>query len=131
MADAVVVNIVGLGTDVVEIPRFRTVLARTPRLAQRVFTESERALAAERSDGVPTLAARFAVKEAVMKALGVGIGEVAFADIEVTPATDGPPQVLVSGRAAARAHRLGVRTWWCSLSHADTVAVATVLAVGP
>lgn len=123
-------NVLGLGTDVVEIPRFRSVLARTPRLTNRLFTESERALAAERSDGVPTLAARFAVKEAAMKAMGVGIGAVAFAEIEVTPAADGPPRVIVHGRAAQRAHDLGVEQWWCSLSHAETVAVATVLAVG-
>ena len=62
---------IGVGLDVVDIERFREVLARRPAMHQRLFTDGERALAAGRTDPVPALAVRFAAKEAVMKALGV------------------------------------------------------------
>ncbi|MFZ4585676.1 MAG: holo-ACP synthase [Acidimicrobiia bacterium] len=120
----------GLGTDVVEIPRFRAVLERRPAIVGRLFTESEQALAGERSDGVPALAVRFAAKESVMKALGVGIGAIRFTDIEITRALDGPPMVALHGAAAELAAARGVTGWMCSLSHGDDVAVATVLALG-
>lgn len=123
-------SVLGLGTDVVEIPRFRVVLARRPAIERRLFTAGERGLAGERADGVPALAVRFAAKEAVMKALGVGLGALDFAEVEVTPAHDGPPAVVLTGRAANLAAARGVVSWICSLSHGREVAVATVLALG-
>lgn len=118
----------GVGTDVVDLDRFRAALERTPRLADRIFTADERARAARRRDPVPTLAARFAAKEAVMKVLGVGIGAVAFQDIEVTAEPSGRPSLRLTGRAATLASEAGVSTWHLSLSHSDLVAVAVAAA---
>ena len=70
----------GIGIDAVEVDRFRTVLRRTPGVADRVFTDGERAAGARRRDPAQRLAARFAAKEAVMKALGVGLGAFRFQD---------------------------------------------------
>lgn len=119
---------IGLGTDVVDIDRFRTVLERTPRVADRAFTDDERALAASRRDPVPALAARFAAKEAVMKALGVGLGAFELRDVEVVRAASGQPTLSLTGRAAALADEAGVTRWHLSLSHSDLVAVAVVAA---
>ncbi|HYI61374.1 MAG TPA: holo-ACP synthase [Acidimicrobiales bacterium] len=118
----------GLGTDVVDLDRFRAVLARTPRMADRLFTDAERARAAGRRDPVPTLAARFAAKEAVMKVLGAGLGDVAFHEIEVGAEPSGRPTVGLTGRAAALAAGAGITTWHLSLSHSDLVAVAVAAA---
>ncbi|HVM01933.1 MAG TPA: holo-ACP synthase, partial [Acidimicrobiales bacterium] len=74
---------IGIGIDAVEVGRFRRALARTPRMAERLFTDGERAYGARFADPAPRLAARFAAKEATMKALGVGIGAVGFHDVEV------------------------------------------------
>lgn len=123
-------EVLGLGTDLVEIPRFRAVLDRRPRLAARVFDERERAALAGRRDPVPGLAARFAAKEAVMKALGVGLGAFPLVEVEVTRREDGEPVLELHGRAAALAERRGVREWRLSLSHTDTTAMAVALALG-
>ena len=72
-----------MGIDSVDITRFRRLLARRPQAAERIFTVAERSLLSGRVDAVPGLAARFAAKEATMKALGTGIGGVRFADVEV------------------------------------------------
>jgi len=120
--------VIGIGIDAVEIGRFREVLQRRPLMAERLFSGAERALAGERADPVPTLAARFAAKEAAMKALCTGIGGVDFADIEVLATDDGAPRLSVGGRAAARAGALGVTNWHVSLSHTDTLATAIVVA---
>lgn len=120
----------GVGIDAVDIARFRDVLARRPAVADRLFTPAERRRAARGADGVPSLAARFAAKEATMKALGVGIGAVDWHDVEVLAADSGAPVLHVSGRAALRATAAGVGRWHVSLTHTDTVAMATVLAEG-
>jgi holo-[acyl-carrier protein] synthase len=114
----------GLGTDVVDLDRFRTALTRTPALADRLFTDGERAHAATRRDPVPTLAVRFAAKEAVMKVLGVGLGAIDWHDVEVVREESGRPRLVVGGRAAALAAEAGVTTWHLSLSHSDLVAIA-------
>lgn len=118
----------GVGIDVVDLDRIRAALERTPSLVERVFTPAERALAHGRRDPVPTLAARFAAKEAVMKALGVGLGAIDWHDVEVVREDSGRPHLRVSGRAAALAHAAGVRTWHVSLSHSALVATAVVAA---
>lgn len=119
---------IGVGIDIVEIERFRQVLARRPRVADRVFSVRELTALAGRRDPVPSLAARFAAKEAVMKALAVGIGEVDFADMEVVSDPGGAPRLTVSGRAAARADALGVSGFEVSLSHTGSLATAVVIA---
>jgi holo-[acyl-carrier protein] synthase len=120
--------VIGLGTDVVDLERFRTALERTPNLVPRLFTEGERALASSRRDPIPALAARFAAKEAVMKVLGVGLGAIDWHDVEVVREESGQPRLRITGRAAARADAAGVTGWHLSLSHSDLVAIAVAAA---
>jgi len=124
-------NICGIGVDAVDVERFRRVLERRPGLAERLFTASERDYAASGRDPGARLAARFAAKEAVLKALGVGIGSAGMLEVEVVRGEDGRPLLSLSGRAAALAERRGVRHWHVSLTHTDLVAVASVVAEGP
>ena len=114
--------IVGIGIDVVDIARFTATLERTPSLRERLFTPSER--------GLPdaSLAARFAAKEALAKALGAP-GDLRWQDAQVESLPSGRPVLRVSGTVAVRAAQLGVTTWHLSLSH-DTVATAIVIAEG-
>ena len=120
---------IGLGLDAVEVGRFRRVLARTPALADRLFTDAERAYAARFADPAPRLAARFAAKEATMKALGVGLGAFDFRDVEVVSAPSGAPALHLSGRAAALAESQGVTSFRVSLTHTDSMAEAVVAAL--
>lgn len=107
----------------------RTVLARTPTLAERVFTEGERAYADAARDPSERYAARFAAKEAAMKALGVGLGEVDWHDLEVVRSASGAPELVVRGRALERAADLGVQAWKLTMSHTTTMAEAIVVAL--
>ncbi|MDQ6797654.1 MAG: holo-ACP synthase [Actinomycetota bacterium] len=120
---------VGIGIDAVEIDRFRVVLARRPHLARRLFTEAERAYGERFSDPAPRLAARWAAKEAVMKALGVGLGAFAFCDVEVMSAPSGAPSLVLRGAAAALADHQGVSGWRLSLTHTATLAGAVAVAL--
>lgn len=121
--------LVGIGLDSVDIPRFAVMLGRRAALAPRLFTDHERAYAGGLADPVPSLAARFAAKEAVMKSLGVGLGSLDWWDVEVRRRTSGRPTLVVVGRAAALAARRGVAGWQVSLTHTDTVASAVVAAL--
>jgi holo-[acyl-carrier protein] synthase len=115
----------GVGVDVVDVGRFGEVLARRPKIAERLFTEAERADGA----GDPQrLAARFAAKEATMKALGTGIGGFGWHDVEVVRPPLGAPSLRLSAAAASLADRRGVARWHVSLTHTATVAVAMVVA---
>jgi len=120
--------VIGVGIDAVDVERFRRLLSRRPQLAGRVFTEAERSSVSMRFDPVPGLAARFAAKEAAMKALGTGLGGVRFAEVEVVRDPSGAPHLELSGLAAARADALGVQSWHVSLTHTDSVAAAVVVA---
>jgi holo-[acyl-carrier protein] synthase len=113
--------IVGVGIDVVDLARFARSLERTPALAVRLFTEDERRLPSR------SLAARFAAKEALAKALGAPRG-LKWTDAEVRRDPDGRPGLHVEGTVAAAATRLGVTSWHISLSHDGGVAVAVVIA---
>ncbi|MDP4692866.1 MAG: holo-ACP synthase [Ilumatobacteraceae bacterium] len=126
MADPAIM--IGLGVDAVDIERFRDVLSRTPSLKTRVFTSAELELAGTRKDATGALAARFAVREATMKALGVGLGAFDFHDVSVRKAASGAPELIVSGRAQELAEQLGITQWRVSLSHTYIVAVAVVAA---
>jgi holo-[acyl-carrier protein] synthase len=119
---------IGIGVDVVEIERFRQSLARTPSMRERLFTEIELAYVAPKNDPVPSLAARFAAREAVMKALGLGLGAFGFHEVWVERAESGAPSLAVTGRAAELADAAGVSRWHLSLTHSDLVAVAYVVA---
>jgi holo-[acyl-carrier protein] synthase len=111
-----------VGVDLLEIDRLERALALRPRLAERLFTEGERAYAAGRGRPGQHLAARFCAKEAVAKALGLRVWS--FRDVEVLGG-DGPPRVRLHGAAAARAAELGVEVH-VSLTHTrrDAAAVA-------
>ena len=123
---------VGIGIDAVEVPRFRRVLERRPGLRERLFTEGELAYAARFADPAPRLAARFAVKEAAMKSLGVGLGAFRFHDVEVVRQRGGAPGLAVAGRASELAERREVTGWRVSITHTDLMAEAVVLALaGP
>lgn len=122
-------RLLGLGLDVVDIPRLARTLRRRPGMAGRLFTDHERVYADSMSSPAVTYAGRFAVKEALMKALGVGLGSVDWWDVETLRRDGGRPQVVVSGRAALLAAALGVGGWQVSISHTDTVATAVVAAL--
>ena len=94
----------------------------------RLFTESELAYVEPQVDPVPSLAARFAAREAVMKSLGVGLGAFGFHEVWVDRAASGQPSLVVTGRAAELADRAGVVTWHLSLTHSDLMAAAYVIA---
>jgi holo-[acyl-carrier protein] synthase len=114
-----------VGIDMIEIDRVRGVLARHPRrFLERVYTPEEAAFCRGR---VAELAARFAAKEATMKALGTGVRSVAWRDIEILPDRRGKPLVYLYGGAASRAERIGLEAIDVSLSHLDAFAVAIVV----
>lgn len=112
----------GVGIDLLEIARLERALERRPRLAERVFSEAERAYAAARRRPGRHLAARFAAKEAVVKALGLGDG-FGLRDVEVLAGE--PPRVRLSGRAAKAAGRASVEI---SLTHSRDFAAAVAIA---
>lgn len=119
----------GIGIDAVDIERFRQSLERTPNMKSRLFTDKELASLADRADMVPSLAARFAAREATMKALGVGIGAIGFHDVWVEAAGDRhPPRLHVDGRARELADAMGIVGWHLSMTHTNTVAMAVVAA---
>jgi holo-[acyl-carrier protein] synthase len=121
---------IGIGTDLVDIDRFRTVLGRTPSLVDRVFRADERAYAEQAADPTVRLAARFAAKEATLKSLGLGLGAMALSDIEVVKHDDGRPELLLHGTAADAAAAAGAHRFLVTLSHTDHLAQATVVALG-
>jgi holo-[acyl-carrier protein] synthase len=120
--------VVGVGVDVVDIERFRGVLARTPAMRDRLFTDAELAYVAPRLDPIPSLAARFAAREAMMKALGLGLGAFGFHEVSVHVADGGAPSLIVTGRAAELAAARSVEAFHLSLSHDGPVAIAVVVA---
>ena len=124
-------QIVGLGTDLVEIPRFRLAMERRgERLGLRLFSDDERAYAYRQKDPAKSLAARFGAKEAVMKAMGVGLWKFKLRDVEVVRQPGGAPRVALHGRAAEMAEERGVRVWHLSLTHTESTALAVAIAVG-
>jgi holo-[acyl-carrier protein] synthase len=126
-------GVVGVGVDAVDVPRFRRILARRPGFAARFFTDIEQADSCRSDDPTESLAARFAAKEAVMKALGTGLGGFALTDVEVRRAdgegpTRGAPSVVLHGAAAALAEQRQTGTIHLSLTHTTEVAIAFVVA---
>lgn len=122
--------VIGVGTDLVDVDRMRVVCERTPGVVTRVFTEAERTYATAARDPAQRLAARFAAKEAVLKALGVGLGVAPLTDIEVVRAVSGQPAVVLHGRAAELARQLGVVRVVVSLTHTTCTAGATAITLG-
>lgn len=113
--------IVGIGVDTVELARFARALQRAPRLRERLFTPAER----ERS--LASLGARFAAREAAVKALG-GIGPLSFLDFEVESGPAGRPQFALTPALRAHLEDVGVDHLHLSLTHERTTATAFVIA---
>jgi holo-[acyl-carrier protein] synthase len=125
--------VVGVGVDAVDVARFRRILARRPGFAARFFTDTEREDARRSPDPTESLAARFAAKEAVMKALGMGLGGFGLTDVEVRRAggegaTRGAPTLVLHGAAATLAGERQAGRLHLSLTHTTGVAIAFVVA---
>jgi holo-[acyl-carrier protein] synthase len=116
-------RILGVGVDLVDINRFERALTRTPRLAQRLFTENEAQASAR------TLAGRFAAKEALVKALGGGTG-LKWIELQVSKNQAGRPVILASGQSAVTIAQAGVKRLQLSISHDGGIACAFVVAEG-
>jgi holo-[acyl-carrier protein] synthase len=123
--------VLGVGVDIVEIERIKRLLARHgPRFLRRLFTGREIEYCLAKARPAAHLAVRFAAKEAVMKALGLGLGECRWVDIEVSRDARGGPTVSLSGEAGSRADCLGVISWHLSMAHSRDYAVAVAVGEG-
>lgn len=111
-----------LGTDLVRVARLTSV--RTPAFTRRTFTEREVEVCRDRPD---SLAGRWAVKEAVLKALGVGIAGIPLTDIETDRGPAGEPHLRLRGAALTRSQELGIGQWDVSISHDGDYAMAVVI----
>jgi len=107
----------------------RTVLGRTPGFEARIFTPAESADARGRADPAQGFAARFAAKEAVLKAMGMGLWEVRLVDIELSRPGGGSPRIVLHAAAASAASARGIDTWEVSISHDGGIAAAVVAAL--
>lgn len=122
-------RVIAVGIDVVAVERFRDAVRRTPTLPDRLFAPDEQVTPTGQPRSVASLAVRFAVKEAVAKALGVPVG-LRWHDCRVVSEANGRPHLTVDGTVAAAAERLGVARWQISLSHDAGIAAAIVVALG-
>jgi holo-[acyl-carrier protein] synthase len=116
------------GVDLIEISRIQEVIARHgKRYLERIYTPAELKQLGQDSE---SLAGRFAAKEAVAKALGCGIGDVSWQEIEVLGDEQNAPGLTLYGAAAQKAKELGLQSWSVSISHSMSHAVAVVVAAG-
>ena len=122
---------IGIGVDLCEVERMRAALARTPRLRDRLFTEAEQDYCDRRTDPTERYAVRFAAKEAVLKAMGVGVGACKWREIEVARADSGAPSVQLHGGARRLAEERGIGRWLLTMTHTDRVAEAIAVAIEP
>jgi holo-[acyl-carrier protein] synthase len=124
--------VVGIGIDVVETERLAHALSSQVEgsFEQRVFTAGELATCASRCDRIQALAARFAAKEACLKAMGAGILDGDLRQVEVVPGQNGAPRLRLTGALAQRARLRGVRTAHVSLTHQPGIAAAFVVLEG-
>ncbi|MET0864914.1 MAG: holo-ACP synthase [Nakamurella sp.] len=121
-------RVVAVGIDVVEVARFAASMTRTPGLAGRLFTEREQRTVSGHPRGPASLAARFAVKEAAAKALGVPTG-MDWHDCQVVSEDSGKPRLEVTATVQAAAAAMGVTDWRISISHDAGIAAAVVIAL--
>jgi len=121
--------VIGIGVDLCEVDRMRAALTRTPTLRDRVFTDDEQAYCDLRNDPTERYAARFAAKEAVLKAMGLGVGACRWRDIEVIRADSGAPSVHLHGGAQALANERGITRWLITMTHTSQTAEAIAIAL--
>ncbi len=117
-----------IGVDIIEIDRVKKAVERTPRFLDRVFTSRELGYCMKKANPYPSLAARFAAKEALRKLHPAFIAGVRFHDLEVLPGEDGRPQVYLHGEAEHRCRIEGIGEISISLSHSREQAIATAIA---
>jgi holo-[acyl-carrier protein] synthase len=122
-------RIVGIGVDVVEVDRVRRLLERYPRFRERVFTPDEVAYCEGKASAAECYAARWAAREACIKALG-GIRGVRWRDIAVRRAASGAPSIVLDGTARTRAQEVGATEILLSMGHERSMATAFCIAVG-
>ncbi len=122
-------QIYGIGIDVVDVERFRVVLTRRPQLTGRLYTTGELDYAYKANDPSLRLAARFAAKEAIAKAMGTGIWQLHFANVEVIHQHGHPPSVSLHERAKRIADAHGIVKWHLSITHTEIVAMAFAIAI--
>ncbi|WP_417813050.1 holo-ACP synthase [Thalassospira alkalitolerans] len=125
-------NVLGHGIDTVDTARFEKLFGdQHSKYLKRYFTDSELGTVSSDETAFSRLAARFAAKEAVMKALRHGFGDgLAFTHIEIKIEADGAPTVVLHNKASEIADKIGIRQWWISISHSGDVAFASAIACG-
>jgi len=117
-----------IGIDIVDIARLKQVITRTPRFLKRVFTAQELDYCYMKKDPFPSLAARFAAREALRKLDSVFIKGIGFLDSEVVVDAEGKPQLVLHGDALQRAREANINNLAVSLSHSREQAIAVVIA---
>lgn len=122
--------IIGIGTDIIEIERVKKAIQTRPKMVERIFSPREIEYCQGQGNFFASLAARFAAKEAVSKALGTGIRVFKWQDIEVINDELGKPSVEIYGKALVKAQELGMKKLEISLSHSRDYAVAMVILEG-
>lgn len=116
------------GVDLIEIARIQEVIARHGNhYLERIYTPAELEYCGKRAE---SLAGRFAAKEAVVKALGCGIGDVTWKEIEIVGDEQNAPLLTLTGMAQQKAQELGLLNWSVSISHSQSHSVAFVVAIG-
>lgn len=120
--------IVGIGCDIIEVDRIKRAISRNDHFASKLFTPAEIAYCSSKADPAQSYAARFAAKEAVMKALGTGWdGKVNWLDIEVLNDDNGKPYLGLKGGAKDLADKMGITNMQLSLSHEKGYALGYVI----
>ena len=126
-------NVVGHGIDIVEVAKFKVTLSRSKsQFESRCFTAIERQIADEAgANRVLCLAGRFAAKEAVLKALGTGCSQgITWKDVEIQRLPIGSPSVVLYAKAKEIANQFGIAKWFVSITHEESYAVASAIALG-
>ena len=120
--------IIGIGTDIVDVSRIQRLIEKSPAFIEKVYCPKEIAYCEDRANSAESFAARFAAKEAVMKALGTGWAEqISFKEICISSDEKGKPEIELLGATKAFADGLGVKNIHLSLSHERTMALAFVV----
>ena len=117
-----------IGIDIIDIARLRNVINRTPRFLERVFTQQEIEYCYRKKDPYPSLAARFAAREALRKLDAIFIKGIRFHDTEVVVDARGKPQLILHKAALLRAHEAKIDDFTISLSHSKEQAIAVIIA---
>lgn len=119
--------IIGIGTDLIEVSRIKRSISK-PAFLEKIYTQRELELCDGKQSRAQSLAARFAAKEACLKALGIGWSEgLSFRDIEILNDSKGAPELHLSGKSQTRAEELGAKRYHVTLSHLKEIASATVI----